>query len=677
MTTYPLGLYVGNPNGNDSAANEEFLNAFDAFKTVMGASPHFMNTFVDFSQDPSQWSSNASWSAWSWAKTGSAYVGPGSGVIPVIGVPLASNAGGWSNADAFYKSIISGALDAPYKSIVTNWAAEGYTSLQLRLGYEFNGNFMPWSPGNSDSPTANADFVAAWRHVATLVHDQGAASGVTVQTVWNPADINWTKTAPALLYAGDAYVDIIGTDTYSPVYPLDLTKWSTDTLAQEANLPSWAVDPANRAHYWQYTDASQYAPKGNGNGWSFQDAVDLAAAHNKLLSISETGAGNNGSTTGPVDDPAFPEWLAGALAQAQAQGVGIANVDIWATYQSDGNWGFLNGEKPLEAAAWTRYFGSGSGDAAPVVLSKVAPAAAPAGAPTVIFRSVPTVLTTPSTVAIGTTPVTAVGQSQKVAVSAVLVSDATAWRQASAAHPIDTLVGKTIYSVVGVYSDGNVGAVLVTSTPVAVSDNQWGRQVSMVGASAQKPSTTPMVTPSIIPELMPTILSSDTTAPVSGTVQPVETVPVNANSVAVYRFFDTVAGTHFFTSNSNERDVIVASRPDLVLESAGLRAIDPSTTDPDAAPVYRFFDKVHGTQFLTSSTSERDQVIASRPDLAYEAGDTFAEHLYAHAGDTAVFRYFDTRMGTHFYTDSPDEQTIISQTRPDLAFEGVGFYQPK
>ncbi|MGI4806827.1 MAG: hypothetical protein ACRYF2_01815 [Janthinobacterium lividum] len=660
MTTYPLGLYVGNPNGNDPAANEVFLDAFDAFKTVMGVSPQFMNTFVDFGQDPSQWTSNAGWSAWSWAKTGSGYVGPGSGVIPVIGVPLASNADGWGNADTFYKSIISGTLDAPYKGIITSWASQGYSTLQLRLGYEFNGNFMPWSPGNSVSPTANADFVAAWQHVATLVHDQGAASGITVQTIWNPADINWTKTPPAQLYPGDAYVDIIGTDTYSPVYPLDLTKWLTGTSAQDGDLATWAADPANRAHYWQYTDASQYAPKGNGNGWSFQDAVDLAAAHNKPLSISETGAGNNGNTTGPVDDPAFPKWLADALAQAEARGVVIQNVDIWATYQNDGNWGFLNGEKPLEAVAWARYFGATDEGAAPSVALTVAPVTAPL----VSFSTAPTLLVAPSVVVIGTNTVTAVDQSQKVAVSAVFVPDGAAWRHASAAHPIDTLVGKTIYSVVGVYSDGNVGAVLVTSTPVAVSDNQWNRQVSIIASSAQSPLTTPAIIPSA------------TTAPESGAVQQVETVPILADSVAVYRFFDTVAGTHFFTSSSNERDAIVASRPDLVLESAGLRAIDPSATDPDAAPVYRFFDKVHGTQFLTASTSERDQVIASRPDLAYEAGDTFAEHLHAHAGDTAVFRYFDTRMGTHFYTDSPDEQTIISQTRPDLAFEGVGFYQP-
>ncbi len=501
MTVFPLGLYVGNPNGNDAAANTTFLNAFDSFKALMGASPLFMDTFVDFSQDPSQWDANASWTAWSWAKTGSAYVGPGSGVTPVIGVPLASNAGGWANADAFYKSIISGTLDATYKGIVSSWAAQGYTTIQLRLGYEFDGNFMPWSPGNSGGPTADADFVAAWQHVANLVHGQGTKSGITVQTVWNPADINWTPTSPASLYPGDSYVDIISTDAYSPVYPLDLTNWSSNSSSQAANLVTWAADLTNRAHYWQYSDATQYALTGNNSGWSFQDTVNLAAMHHKPLSISETGAGNNGSTTGPTDDPAFPQWLAGALAQAETQGVAVQNVNIWATDQSDGSWGFLDGEKPLEAASWVKYFGAGSSVATAPSLSVQVPT--PVAPSVQLSASSATVMPAPATSALqgtsrapGSTLVTTVDQSQLTAVSAVYVPSAAAWQQASIAHPIDTIVGQTVYAVVGVRSDGNIGAVLVTSTPVSVSDNQWGEPVSVVVSPSPATLLSPPLSPS-------------------------------------------------------------------------------------------------------------------------------------------------------------------------------------
>src|ERR1700749_1094179 len=115
----------------------------------MGPRPYYFTGYTDFGQNPSQWASNAGWSAWSWAKTGANYVGPTSGTIPVIGLPLASNAGGWGNVDTFYQAIVAGAYDADYKGVVDAWAKTGYDTVQFRLDYEFNGNWMPWSPGNS------------------------------------------------------------------------------------------------------------------------------------------------------------------------------------------------------------------------------------------------------------------------------------------------------------------------------------------------------------------------------------------------------------------------------------------------------------------------------------------------------------------------------------------------
>ena len=113
-TPFPLGVYVGNPNGNDAAANAAFEGQYNAFvKDMGGARPQFMDTFVDYTQDPSQWGANAAWSARSWALSGNNYVGPGSGTVPVAGVPLASNASGWRNVDTFYQQIIAESDEEP------------------------------------------------------------------------------------------------------------------------------------------------------------------------------------------------------------------------------------------------------------------------------------------------------------------------------------------------------------------------------------------------------------------------------------------------------------------------------------------------------------------------------------------------------------------------------------
>ncbi len=153
------------------------------------------------------------------------------------------------------------------------------------------------------------------------------------------------------------------------------------------------------------------------------------------------------------------------------------------------------------------------------------------------------------------------------------------------------------------------------------------------------------------------------------------TTALGGNVSGVYRFFDTLSGTHFLTGSTSEAVTLLLDRPDLTFEGLGLSAAAPPAQDPNAAPVYRFFDTNNGTHFFTASAAERDQVQASRPDLVREQ-TSFYEHAAAMPGDVAVYRFFDTGNGTHFYTDSVSERTNIDATRTDLKDEGVAFYSP-
>ena len=176
---------------------------------------------------------------------------------------------------------------------------------------------------------------------------------------------------------------------------------------------------------------------------------------------------------------------------------------------------------------------------------------------------------------------------------------------------------------------------------------------------------------------VPSLVSASEAA--VGNFADVTNVALTPTTIDIYRFFDTSTGTHFYTEDPTERATILATRPDLVPEGTngvGLTAVNPAGNDPNAVPIYRFFDTTQGTQFLTANMAERDTIIATRPDLVYEPSSTFYEHATPQAGDTAVYRYFDSNTGTHFYTDSPTEQATILQTRPDLVLEGIGFYEP-
>lgn len=113
----------------------------------------------------------------------------------------------------------------------------------------------------------------------------------------------------------------------------------------------------------------------------------------------------------------------------------------------------------------------------------------------------------------------------------------------------------------------------------------------------------------------------------------------------------------------------------MTYEGVDLTAVGTPASDPAAVAVYRFFDTAYGTHFYTASATERDAVLATRPDLTLE-GTAFYEDATQLAGDTAVYRFFDTGTGTHFYTSSATERATILATRPDLSFEGTAFYAP-
>ncbi len=360
---FPLGLFVGNPNGNDAVAEASFEAAFNGFVSSMGGvKPTTMNAFTDFSQDPGQWASNAGWTAWSWTKSPVV----GTSIMPIIGIPMSDN-GHWagnaagSTNDDFFRGIINGTYDADYKGVVAAWADAGFKTMELRLGYEMDGGFMPWYMGD-DARTQN-DWVKAFQHLSVLMRAEAMAHGAVAKIVWNPADINYTNLSVQDAYPGDAYVDVISADVYSPLYPKGLYDWAKNDGTVDTDIQQWWANAANREHFWSHPNANQWSPAGTGNGFSLGDAIAMAKAHAKPLAVSETGAGGDGTTTGPSDEPEFPKWLAAVLDSAQVQGVTIDHVNIWDAHLGDGNWDFSTPDagKPLEAAAWAKYFGAGSG----------------------------------------------------------------------------------------------------------------------------------------------------------------------------------------------------------------------------------------------------------------------------------------------------------------------------
>lgn len=160
----------------------------------------------------------------------------------------------------------------------------------------------------------------------------------------------------------------------------------------------------------------------------------------------------------------------------------------------------------------------------------------------------------------------------------------------------------------------------------------------------------------------------------------------SAGPAPLYRFFDKQTGTHFLSAAIVERDMVLTMQSSRYTEETNGFGT-ALATDTGAVLVNRFFDTRNGTHFFTSSSVEAASLQntaspAYRPDLVFEASGSFYEHSSAQPGDITVYRFFDTKQGTHFYTGDRNEFSAItnpalSTYRADLVYEPSGnFYAP-
>lgn len=361
-TPFPLGVFVGNPNYFDSNEEASFEANFNAFSTLMKTKPQFLDQYGDQRLPVSDWVGQSSWNAASMAQSPVL-----KGVTPVIGLPMTSTASGSETPDQFYKDFAAGKYDSVLTNMVKAWADNGFKTQIWRPGWEMNINTMPSYAG--DDAATRADWVKAFQHIYTVLHAAGAAEGVNIEVAWNPSVTNYSHAGNAIqsAYPGDKYVDIIAADVYGDVYPYGssthLYDWdksgqvlNSSQPVYDSSVQQWASDPVNLQHYYTYPASNQWSLDGSdGHATTLQQLIDLAKSAGKPFAIAETGAGNTHDGAGLSDNPTFVKWLADSLHQS---GVNVSFVNIWDS-NSGGSYGFTGStdHKPLEAAAWTKYFG--------------------------------------------------------------------------------------------------------------------------------------------------------------------------------------------------------------------------------------------------------------------------------------------------------------------------------
>ncbi len=145
-----------------------------------------------------------------------------------------------------------------------------------------------------------------------------------------------------------------------------------------------------------------------------------------------------------------------------------------------------------------------------------------------------------------------------------------------------------------------------------------------------------------------------------------------ADASPVFRFYNNRTGTHFYTISGAERDSVLNNYPWFSYEGAVYWAY--TGQEAGTSPVYRFYNSRTGTHFYTQSESEKNYVIATYPVFAFEGPVYYAPQSGSMTGSTALYRFYNTKTGAHFYTTSEGERDHVLATWPWFAYESVAYF---
>jgi hypothetical protein len=163
--------------------------------------------------------------------------------------------------DTTLQEVASGAADRWFTAYARHLAALGREHPDLRLGWDFNGDWQPWSARNAQ------DYVAAFRHVAHLLTATLPHATIDWAGNWGPSQAGHDPFTD--LYPGDDVVDVVGLDAYDG-------GWVPARTARQ--FAAWAASDHGLDAWWRF-----------------------ATRHGKPLALTEWGL----LPSGDGDNPAF------------------------------------------------------------------------------------------------------------------------------------------------------------------------------------------------------------------------------------------------------------------------------------------------------------------------------------------------------------------------------------
>jgi hypothetical protein len=145
----------------------------------------------------------------------------------------------------------------------------------------------------------------------------------------------------------------------------------------------------------------------------------------------------------------------------------------------------------------------------------------------------------------------------------------------------------------------------------------------------------------------------------------------------VYRFWSDKNGAHFYTASEEERDRVILTYPPETWRYERVAWCADVSQKDDSLPVYRFWSDKYSSHFYTISEDEKNRIISTYPPEVwkYEKIAWYA-YTFQKSGTIPVYRFWNDRTQTYFYTSSEEEKNYVIANYPSTVwrYDGIAWY---
>ena len=133
----------------------------------------------------------------------------------------------------------------------------------------------------------------------------------------------------------------------------------------------------------------------------------------------------------------------------------------------------------------------------------------------------------------------------------------------------------------------------------------------------------------------------------------------------IYRSFDPITGSHFYTSSPFENN--------LATKQSNYRFEQVEMLSNGDSPIYRFYNPANNDHFYTADSSEKNSLIGNYTSGYKFEGIAFMGSQSPNSSSTAVHRLLNPATNSHFYTSNTTEANLAISSA-GYRSEGIGWW---